>query len=166
MLDSLGRATPEQEPLQPAVSIRRSVQQDYIVCLDCSFRAQTLCRRRRPHRAQVSRKGGLLGGLGIGDVGNVVLRDRHLLSRDGFVVVVVAVDADTGQIVSGPDIITRGFVYIREAGSLIEDAEATVCAALEGGGPDTRTKIKDSLAEFLYLQTKRRPMILPVVMEM
>jgi ribonuclease J len=109
----------------------------------------------------------LVDGLGVGDVGNVVLRDRHTLSKDGFVVVVVAVDADTGQVVEGPDIITRGFVYIRESGDLIDEAALCVLDALKHGGPRAAvsTKIKDRLAEFLYNQTKRRPMILPVVME-
>ncbi|HSR29970.1 MAG TPA: ribonuclease J, partial [Anaerolineae bacterium] len=110
----------------------------------------------------------MVDGLGVGDVGNVVLRDRHLLSRDGFVVVVVAVDADTGKVLEGPDIITRGFVYIRESGDLIEEAAVCVLEALEHGGPRAAlsTKIKDHLAAFLYNQTKRRPMILPVVMEL
>ena len=109
----------------------------------------------------------LVDGLGVGDVGNVVLRDRHMLSRDGFVVVVVAVDADSGDVVEGPDIITRGFVYIRESEDLIDDAAQCVLEALKHGGPraSASTKIKDNLAEFLYEQTKRRPMILPVVME-
>jgi len=109
----------------------------------------------------------LVDGLGVGDIGSVVLRDRHLLSQDGFVVVVLAVDADTGEIVVGPDIITRGFVYLREAGGLLDEATACVLRALKpGGGPAAAsTKIKDSLGEFLYNQTKRRPMILPVVME-
>ncbi|MFC2036749.1 ribonuclease J, partial [Chloroflexota bacterium] len=110
----------------------------------------------------------MVDGLGVGDVGNVVLRDRHLLSRDGFVVVVVAVDADTGKVVVGPDIITRGFVYIRESGDLIDEAALCVLEALEHGGPRavTSSKIKNSLTGFLYEQTKRRPMILPVVMEL
>lgn len=109
----------------------------------------------------------LVDGLGVGDVGNVVLRDRHLLSRDGFVVVVLAVDADTGEVLEGPDIITRGFVYIREAGDLIEEAAQQVLQALKHGGPKAalNVKIKDTLSEFLYAQTRRRPMILPVVME-
>jgi ribonuclease J len=116
---------------------------------------------------QVSEGHVMVDGLGVGDVGNVVLRDRHLLSRDGFVVVVLAVDADTGEVIEGPDIITRGFVYIRESGNLIDDAAQCVLKALAHGGPKAslNTKIKDSLAEFLYEQTKRRPMILPVVME-
>lgn len=109
----------------------------------------------------------MVDGLGVGDIGNVVLRDRHLLSRDGFVVVVIAVDADTGKAIEGPYIITRGFVYIREAGDLIDDAAQCVLEALEHGGSKVtlNAKIKDSLALFLYEQTKRRPMILPVVME-
>jgi ribonuclease J len=109
----------------------------------------------------------LVDGLGVGDVGSVVLRDRHLLSRDGFVVVVLAVDADTGEVIEGPDIITRGFVYIRESGELIEDAASCVLEALEHGGPraTASTKIKDSLVTFFFQRTKRRPMILPVVME-
>jgi ribonuclease J len=109
----------------------------------------------------------LVDGLGVGDVGSVVLRDRHLLSRDGFVVVVVAVDSDNGQVVEGPHIITRGFVYIRESADLIDEASLCVLEALEYGGPrvTASAKIKDSLAEFFYKQTKRRPMILPVVLE-
>ncbi len=109
----------------------------------------------------------LVDGLGVGDIGNVVLRDRHLLSKDGFAVVVLAVDADTGQVVVGPDIITRGFVYIRESAELIDDAALCVLKALEHGGPRASISavIKNSLAQFFYDQTKRRPMILPVVME-
>jgi ribonuclease J len=110
----------------------------------------------------------MVDGLGVGDVGSIVLRDRRLLSKDGFVVVVVAIDADTGEVVEGPDIITRGFVYIRESEDLIEEASQRVLAALAHGGPraSASNKIKDTLAEFLYSRTKRRPMILPVVMEM
>jgi ribonuclease J len=109
----------------------------------------------------------LVDGLGVGDIGNIVLRDRHLLSRDGFVVVVIAVDADSGQIVEGPHVITRGFVYIRESEELILEVAQCVRDAVQYGGPRSNisTKVKDSLAEFLYQQTKRRPMILPVVME-
>jgi ribonuclease J len=110
----------------------------------------------------------MVDGLGVGDVGNVVLRDRHLLSKDGFVVVVVVVDADTGQVLGGPDIITRGFVYVRESGDLIDGAALCVLEALEDGPPRAAASamIKDSLGGFFYEQTKRRPMILPVVMEM
>lgn len=109
----------------------------------------------------------LVDGLGVGDIGSVVLRDRHLLSRDGFVVVVVAVDADSGELVQGPDIITRGFVYLREAGELIDLASGRIVEALKGGGPSAglASRIKEELGELLYAQTRRRPMILPVVME-
>ena len=109
----------------------------------------------------------MVDGLGVGDVGNVVLRDRRLLSRDGFMVAVVVVDADTGELLEGPDIITRGFVYIRESGDLIDEAAQCVREAIDGGGTQAslNTKIKDSLTEFLYEQTKRRPVVLPVVMQ-
>jgi ribonuclease J len=108
----------------------------------------------------------LIDGLGIGDVGEVVLRDRHLLSRDGFVVVVVALDEVTGDLIEGPDIISRGFVYMRDAEDLIEQAKSLVIEALANGHRDTaNTLIRDTLAEFLYRQTRRRPMIFPVVLE-
>jgi ribonuclease J len=108
----------------------------------------------------------LIDGLGIGDVGDVVLRDRHLLSRDGFVVVVVALDEASDQIIEGPDIISRGFVYMRDAEDLIEEAKSLVIEALSNGHRDTASAlIRDTLAEFLYRRTRRRPMIFPVVLE-
>jgi ribonuclease J len=108
----------------------------------------------------------LIDGLGIGDVGKVVLRDRRLLSRDGFVVVVVVLDEVTCELVEGPDIISRGFVYMRDAEALIEEAKDLVIEALSNGHRDTANNlIRDTLAEFLYQRTKRRPMIFPVVLE-
>jgi len=106
-------------------------------------------------------------GLGVGDVGQVVLRDRQHLSRDGFLIAVVAVDEKTGELLAEPDIISRGFVYMREAEDLIEQAKEQVVTALEKRGPPAvvSTKIKETLSEFLYEQTRRRPMILPVVIE-
>jgi ribonuclease J len=106
-------------------------------------------------------------GLGVGDVGHVVLRDRHLLSQDGFLIAVVGIDRESGEVLSGPDIITRGFVYARDAEPLIAQAKEQVLAALrKGRGRDeASTRIKERLSTFLYEQTKRRPMILPVVME-
>jgi ribonuclease J len=106
-------------------------------------------------------------GLGVGDVGTVVLRDRHVLSQDGFFIAVVAVDKNTGKLVEGPDIISRGFVYLRDSEELIEEARQQVIKALEKRGHSTALddKIKEVLSRFLYEQTKRRPMILPVVME-
>ncbi|MBI1881634.1 MAG: ribonuclease J [Chloroflexi bacterium] len=110
----------------------------------------------------------LVDGLGVGDVGSVVLRDRHLLSRDGFVVVVVAIDEKTGQLVDGPDIISRGFVYVRDSEDLIEEAKERVIELLESGKVhrDTAaTVIRDNLSEFLYQRTRRAPMIFPMVLE-
>jgi ribonuclease J len=110
----------------------------------------------------------LVDGLGVGDVGSVVLRDRHLLSRDGFVVVVMALDEKTGQLVDGPDIISRGFVYVRDSEDLIEEAKERVIELLESGKVhrDTAaTAIRDNLSEFLYQRTRRAPMIFPMVLE-
>jgi ribonuclease J len=108
----------------------------------------------------------LIDGLGVGDVGELVLRDRRLLSRDGFVVVVVALDETTGELVEGPDIVSRGFVYMRDAETLIEEAKGIVIEVLSNGHRDTAsTLIRDTLAEFLYRKTRRRPMIFPVVLE-
>lgn len=110
----------------------------------------------------------LVDGLGVGDVGSVVLRDRHLLSRDGFVVVVVAIDEKTGQLVDGPDIVSRGFVYVRDSEDLIEEAKERVIELLESGKVhrDTAaTVIRDNLSEFLYQRTRRAPMIFPMVLE-
>jgi ribonuclease J len=106
--------------------------------------------------------------LGVGDVGKVVLRDRHLLSRDGFVVVVIAIDEKTGQLIDGPDIISRGFVYIRNSEDLIEEARERIVDLMENGKthPDTvAATIRDDLSQFLYQRTRRTPMIFPVVLE-
>lgn len=111
-------------------------------------------------------------GLGVGDVGNVVLRDRRQLSQDGILIVVVAVDKQTGAIVSGPDIVSRGFVYIRESEQLLDEARERVTDAisqLEAKGPvqwnTLKNSMRDALTRFLYDRTQRRPIILPVVME-
>lgn len=110
----------------------------------------------------------MVDGLGIGDVGKVVLRDRHLLSRDGFVVVVMAIDERTGRLVDGPEIISRGFVYVRDSEDLLEEAKDRVIDLLESGKThrDTAaTIIRDNLSQFLYQRTRRNPMIFPVVLE-
>lgn len=113
-------------------------------------------------------------GLGVGDIGQVVLRDRRLLSSDGVIVVVVTVDSDTGDLAAGPDIISRGFVYERESEGILEGARAVVERAItrhtqqRGHVADwnfIKNKIRDSLSEFVYQKIKRRPMILPVVVE-
>lgn len=109
----------------------------------------------------------LVDGLGIGDVGTTVLRDRYHLSQDGFLVALVTLDARTGEIVFGPEIITHGFVYTQEAGDLIEGTKNVILESLRNGGRGTgqSAKLKDVLSHYLYQQTKRRPMVIPVVTE-
>jgi len=110
-------------------------------------------------------------GLGVGDVGQVVLRDRQVLAQDGILMAIIAVDKETGHPVAGPDIISRGFVYMREAEELIEQARGQIMDSLDsqnGNHADwsfVKNKIRDTLSTFLYEQTKRRPMIIPVVVE-
>ncbi len=114
----------------------------------------------------------LIDGLGVGDVGNIVLRDRRQLSQDGIMIVVVGVDSATNQIVSGPDIVSRGFVYVREAEDLMVEAKGRVQDALDKCEERNHTEwstlkvaIRDSLGRFLFEKTRRRPMIIPIIME-
>ena len=114
----------------------------------------------------------LVDGLGVGDVGNIVLRDRQHLAEDGILIVVLGLDGATDQLVSGPDIVSRGFVYVRESDELMDEARAVVDEAVEGclsrGITDwgkLKSSIKDSLGEYVWKKTKRRPMILPIIME-
>ena len=114
----------------------------------------------------------LIDGLGVGDVGNIVLRDRKLLSQDGILVVVVTLSKQTGQVLSGPDIISRGFVYVRESEELIDEANRIVTGTLQrlttenvSDWSGLKTGVRDALSRFLYEQTKRRPMVLPIIME-
>lgn len=114
----------------------------------------------------------LVDGLGVGDVGNIVLRDRKHLSQDGLIVVVVTISKETGMVVAGPDIISRGFVYVRESEDLMDESKLIIREVLakceekqitEWG--TIKSQVKDSLKEFLYEKTKRNPMILPIIME-
>ena len=114
----------------------------------------------------------LIDGLGVGDVGNIVLRDRKLLSQDGILVVVVTLSKKDGSILSGPDIISRGFVYVRESEKLLDEANRIVADTLLKMNADkmsdwssVKTNIKDALGRFLFERTRRRPMILPIIME-
>jgi ribonuclease J len=111
-------------------------------------------------------------GLGVGDVGNIVLRDRKHLSQDGILTIVVTIERQTGRVVSGPDIISRGFVYVRESEGLMDDAREIVKSVLKDceerritDWATLKSKMRDELREFLYEKTKRRPMILPIIME-
>lgn len=114
----------------------------------------------------------MVDGLGVGDVGNIVLRDRKHLSQDGLMVVVVTMDKESGMVVAGPDIISRGFVYVREAEALMEEAKKVVTEALMKceekhitGWSYIKGLIKDTLKNYLWQKTKRSPMILPIIME-
>ena len=114
----------------------------------------------------------LVDGLGVGDVGNIVLRDRRQLSQDGIMIVVVTIDKDTCTVVSGPDIVSRGFVYVREAEGLMETAKEKVQQALDkcehinfSELSFIKSAVRYSLCRFLYEKTRRRPMILPIIME-
>jgi len=114
----------------------------------------------------------LVDGLGVGDVGNIVLRDRKQLAQDGILIVVLTIDRQNNLLVAGPDIVTRGFVYVRESEALIEEAKAKVREVLanEGGLPlpewsVIKGNVREALGKFLYERTRRRPMILPIVMD-
>lgn len=114
----------------------------------------------------------LVDGLGVGDVGNIVLRDRKQLSQDGILIVVVALSRSNGQILAGPDIVTRGFVYVRESETMLDEAKEmikqTIEQCLENGMSEwavLKNQIKDALGKHLYERTKRRPMILPIIQE-
>ncbi len=116
--------------------------------------------------------GVLVDGLGIGDVGNIVLRDRQNLAQNGIIIVVLTLEKYTNQLLAGPDIISRGFVYVRESEDLMEEAQNVVDDAvqdcLEGNVTDwgkIKHVIRDSLSEFLWKKMKRNPMILPIIME-
>ena len=114
----------------------------------------------------------LVDGLGVGDVGNIVLRDRQHLAEDGIVIAVLTLEKYSNQILAGPDIVSRGFVYVREAEDLMEEAREIVEDAMQNclshrvtDWSKMKNAIRDSLGEFLWKRTKRRPMILPIIME-
>ncbi|MCQ2478578.1 MAG: ribonuclease J, partial [Clostridia bacterium] len=114
----------------------------------------------------------LVDGLGVGDVGSIVLRDRKHLAEDGIIVVTVAIDSVTREVVSGPDVVSRGFVYVKESEELMSELNETVCDILEkcyiSGTKDwngIKIRIKDGVAKFLFAKTHRSPMVLPVIME-
>ena len=115
----------------------------------------------------------LVDGLGIGDVGNVVLRDRKHLSQDGLIIVAMAFDRTNGVLVSGPDVISRGFVYVRENEDIIESTREVVRSIIASYGriegsdwPSIKNRIKDELHRFIYEKMKRNPMILPIIVDL
>ena len=114
----------------------------------------------------------LVDGLGVGDVGSIVLRDRKHLAQDGLMVVVTTIDSATGEVIAGPDIVSRGFVYVREAEEMMAEAKRVCQKALEecryGNVREwgaMKQAIKDQLGQYLFSKTKRNPMILPVIQE-
>ena len=121
---------------------------------------------------KVPAQGVFVDGLGVGDVGNIVLRDRQLLSQNGLIIIVVTLDRYSNQLVAGPDIVSRGFVYVRESETLMEECRITCQEALDRclsrGVTDwgkIKSVIKDDMGEFLWKRTKRSPMILPIITE-
>lgn len=113
-----------------------------------------------------------MDGLGVGDVGAIVLRDRKHLAQDGIIIAVATINRISGEILSGPDIVSRGFVYVRESEELMIEAKRLLTEALQNClDHDVRewntikNKMKDSLSDFIYFKTKRNPMILPIIME-
>lgn len=113
----------------------------------------------------------LVDGLGVGDVGNVVLRDRKHLSEDGLIIVVMAISRDEVKLVSGPDIISRGFIYVRENEDIIDATRDLVRQILTGSDlsgenwPDLKNRIKDEVHRFIFDKIKRNPMILPIILD-
>ena len=114
----------------------------------------------------------LVDGLGVGDVGNIVLRDRQHLAEDGILIVVLTLEKGTNQLLAGPDIVSRGFVYVRESEDLMEDAKEVVENALDSclernitDWGKIKNEVKDALGDFVWKETKRRPMIMPIIME-
>ncbi len=132
----------------------------------------TLSEERGQITGEVPAQGILVDGLGVGDVGNIVLRDRQLLSENGLIIVVISLEKYSNQVLAGPDIVSRGFVYVRESENLMEEARDVVERALDkclsknnADWGKMKTEIKDSLSDFIWKKTKRNPMILPIIME-
>ena len=121
---------------------------------------------------QVPAGGILVDGLGVGDVGNIVLRDRQNLAENGIIIVVMTLEKYSNQLLAGPDIVTRGFVYVRESENLIDEAKQVVTDAVDEcldkhvtDWGKIKMVVKDSLSDYLWKKMKRNPMILPIIME-
>ena len=113
-----------------------------------------------------------MDGYGVGDVGNIVLNDRKHLSADGIIIIVATIDSETGDILCGPDIVSRGFVYVRESEELINSARDLACRVIDEtynsryhDWNSVKTSLKEEVSRMMYEKTKRNPMILPIIME-
>ncbi len=114
----------------------------------------------------------MVDGFGVGDVGSVVLRDRKHLAEDGVMIIVATMNRETGRVVAGPDIVSRGFVYVRESEALLDEAKQLMAQVMENlqernvrEWGNIKSAMRDALSEFIYKETKRSPMILPIIME-
>ena len=114
----------------------------------------------------------MVDGLGVGDVGNIVLRDRQRLAEDGIIIVVMTLESGSGQVLAGPDIVSRGFVYVRNSESLMDEAKTVLDRTMEScmdhnitDWGKIKNEVKDALGDFVWKETKRRPMIMPIIME-
>ena len=114
----------------------------------------------------------MVDGLGVGDVGNIVLRDRQHLAEDGIIIVVLTLESGSGHVLAGPDIVSRGFVYVRGAEDLMDSARAVLNDTMDRlqdknitDWTKIKNEIKDSLGDFVWKETQRRPMIMPIIME-
>ena len=114
----------------------------------------------------------LVDGLGVGDVGNIVLKDRQHLSQDGLIIIVLTLDPKTGEVISGPDVISRGFVYVRESENLMDEVKKVVREEIRKceekrikDWATIKSVLKETLREYVFQKTKRNPMILPIIME-
>ena len=114
----------------------------------------------------------LVDGLGVGDVGNIVLRDRQHLSQDGLIIIVITMESATGQVVAGPDIISRGFVYVRESENLMDDVKNVVRHEIKKceeknirDWATIKATVRQNLRDYIFSKTKRNPMIIPIIME-
>ena len=121
---------------------------------------------------KVQTGGILVDGLGVGDVGNIVIRDRQRLAEDGTIIVVMTLEQSTSNLLAGPDLVSRGFVYVRESEDLMEEASRTVRESVDRcldqhitDWSRIKTEAKDDLSDFVWKRTQRRPMILPIIME-
>ncbi|MBQ6811699.1 MAG: ribonuclease J, partial [Agathobacter sp.] len=114
----------------------------------------------------------MIDGNGVGDVGNIVIRDRQRLADDGVIIIVMTLDSISGQVLAGPDIVSRGFVYVRNSETLMDEMQNVLNNTMEycvdrriTDWSKIKTEVKDAIGEFVWKETKRRPMILPIIME-